>query len=208
MTRLKFKLGALVCLLIGGLWLSQVSSARADVSAQQPTGSIPTVTGSPSGPMASVNFEREIIYVWAGPGSDYPRIGILVAGQVVPALGRSQGDGLDFYVKIAYPGVTGGVGWVYAPLVSVNGSLPLVKPPPTPTPRVTPTIDPTLAAQFVIEFGPTQMPTFTQPAPLTIPTFAAGGSASAPTRVPMGFFIIGLAVIGLFGAVIAILRGR
>ena len=49
-------------------------------------------------------------------------------------------------------------------LVTISGGeLPVIVPPPTPTPRVTPTIDPTLAAQLIIEIGPTRLPTFTQP---------------------------------------------
>jgi hypothetical protein len=43
---------------------------------------------------------------------------------------------------------------------------------------------------------------------LTIPTFAAVAPVSAAEGVPMGFLIIGLGVVGLFGALISLLRGR
>ena len=54
--------------------------------------------------------------------------------------------------------------------VTDPGPLPIVEPPPSPTPQYTATIDPTLAAQFVITIQPTRLPTFTEPAPIVIPT--------------------------------------
>src|SRR5512139_1613262 len=144
------------------LWMAIASPAQAGRLAQQPTVSIPTVTSSPSGPVVTVNSDQDIINVRSGPSTDYPIVGVLVAGQQVPALGRSAGGD---WVEIVYPGVEEGVAWVYSYLVTVNQLLPIVEPPPTPTPRVTPTIDPTLAAQFVIELAPTRLPTFTPPPP-------------------------------------------
>jgi hypothetical protein len=73
---------------------------------------------------------------------------------------------------------------------------------------VTATIDPTLAAQFLVELPPTRMPTFTPAPPLVIPTFPPDQPVSTPGRVPMGLLIIGMAVVGLFGAFISFLRGR
>ena len=74
--------------------------------------------------------------VRTGPGTDYDSIGVLIAGQVVPALGRSGGGS---WIKIVYAGVADGVGWVYSPLVTLieGGDLPVVEPPPTATPWVT-----------------------------------------------------------------------
>jgi hypothetical protein len=175
------------------------------VYAQQPTVAIPTVTSSPRGPTITVNADQDQINVRSGPSTDYPIIGVLVAGQTVPALGRSVGGD---WVKISYPGVEGGVAWVYAYLVTVNGALSIVEPPPTPTPRVTPTIDPTLAAQFLVEIPPTRLPTFTAPPPLVIPTIAASQVTNGRSILPMGFIIIGMAVVGLFGIFISVLRGR
>lgn len=194
-----FSLLALVMLLV------QTRAGQADVLAQIPTVAIPTVTGTPAGAVAIVTMEQDQINVRSGPSTDYPIIGVLIAGQQVPALGRSVGGD---WVQIAYPGVTGGVAWVYAPLVTLEGSVRVVEPPPTPTPRTTPTIDPTLAAQFIIEIPPTRLPTFTPPGPLAIPTFPVTDLPGNTGRVPMGLVITGMAVIGFFGILISILRGR
>jgi uncharacterized protein YraI len=194
-----FSLLALVML------LAQTRAGQADVLAQIPTVAIPTVTGTPAGAVAIVTMEQDQINVRSGPSTDYPIIGVLIAGQQVPALGRSVGGD---WVQIAYPGVTGGVAWVYAPLVTLEGSVRVVEPPPTPTPRTTPTIDPTLAAQFIIEIPPTRLPTFTPPGPLAIPTFPVTDLPGNTGRVPMGLVITGMAVIGFFGILISILRGR
>lgn len=185
--------------------LIQVQAVQADSYHQIPTVSIPTVTGTPPGAIAIVTMEQDQINVRSGPGIDYPTVGVLIAGQQIPAMGRSIGGD---WVMIAYPGVPGGVAWVYSPLVTLEGSVPLVEPPPTPTPRTTPTIDPTLAAQFIVEIPPTRLPTFTPPGPIVIPTFPSDGLGEGTNRIPMGFVISGLAVIGLFGLLISFLRGR
>jgi uncharacterized protein YraI len=197
-----------VFLLIGVFcWLGFTSTVQHYAIAQQPTVSMPTVTSSPFGTMVTVNLDQEQINVRAGPSAvDYPIVGVLQSGQSVPALGRSVGGD---WIKIAYPTVNGGVAWVYAFLVTVSGGeLPIVEPPPTPTPRVTPTIDPTLAAQFIVEIGPTRLPTYTQPPALTIPTYTQAPALSVAGGLPMGFIIIGLAVVGLFGLMISMFRGR
>jgi len=173
--------------------------------AQQPTVDIPTVTGTPSGPIIIVYSDpEEQINVRSGPGTDYPRVGVLLNRQEVPALGRTPaGD----WVEIIYSGVEEGVAWVYAPLVRVIGDeLPIVEPPPTPTPRVTPTIDPTLASQFVVEAAATRMLTLTPPPALVIPTFPAEQITTGTAGVPIGFVIIGLAVFGVFGLILSFLR--
>jgi len=194
-------------LLLGGfLWLGLTYTVQSQAIAQQPTVSIPTVTSSPFGPMATVNQDQEQINVRAGPSQDYPIVGVLQQGERVPALGRSVGGD---WVQIAYPVVDGGVAWVYTYLVIISGGeLQIIVPPPTPTPRVTPTIDPTLAAQFIIEVGPTRLPTFTQPPPLSIPTYAEANQNPVSGGFPIGFIIIGLTVLGLFGLVISVFRGR
>ncbi len=175
--------------------------------AQQPTVAIPTVTGTPTGPIAVVYSDpEEQINVRSGPGTDYPRVGVLLNRQEVPALGRTAaGD----WVQIIYPGVDEGVAWVYSPLVRIlGGDLPIAEPPPTPTPRVTPTIDPTLASQFVVQAAATRMPTLTPPAPLVIPTFTVETTSTGTGGVPIGFVIIGLAVFGVFGFLLSFLRQR
>ncbi|HSF83090.1 MAG TPA: SH3 domain-containing protein [Anaerolineales bacterium] len=182
-----------------------VRKARAGLFFQIPTVSIPTVTGTPEGSTATVTMEQDQINIRSGPSTDYPIVGVLIAGQKVPALGRSVGGN---WVQIAYPGTSDGVAWVYSPLVTLDGILPIVEPPPTPTPRTTPTIDPTLAAQFIVEIPPTRLPTFTPPPALVIPTIQTAPTATPTGRVPMGLVIIGLGVVGLFGTLISILRGR
>lgn len=173
--------------------------------AQQPTVSVPTVTGTPPGPMATVYSNLSQVTVLSGPGPSFPAIGILVQNQSVPAYGTTVGGD---WVQIGYPGVEGGRGWVYHSFVSVDKNLPLVTPPATPTPRVTPTLDPTLAARFVAEVTPTQLATFTAPPPVVIPTFEESGSILTGGNVPVGFLIIGLAVVGIFGTFLSFLRGR
>lgn len=180
--------------------------ARTVVLAQQPTGSIPTVTGTPRGAYITVNLDQDQINVRAGPSSYfYPKIGVLLAGQQAPAIGRSPGGD---WIQIEYPGVPGSVGWVYAPLVSLSAgaNLPIVEPPPTPTPASTATIDPTLAAAFIIPETPTRLPTFTPPPPLLVPTFPVESANN--TRVPLGFLIFGFGFLGGLGAMISFLRGR
>ncbi len=176
------------------------------VAAQQPTGSIPTVTGTPMGAFITVTYPEQI-NVRSGPSSYwYPAIGVLLWQQQAPALGRSPGGD---WIQIQYPGVPGNVGWVYAPLVSLGPpgvNLGIVEPPPTPTPATTPTIDPTLAAAFLPQYTPTRMPTFTAPAPLSVPTYES--APAARTAVPMGLVITLLTLIGGFGALISFLRGR
>jgi uncharacterized protein YraI len=188
-----------------GFLLVVNSGVSASRLAQIPTVGIPTVTGTPLGATVVVRAGQDQINVRTGPSTDYPRIGVLIPGQRIPALGRTPGGD---WVQIAYPGVPGGVAWVYSFLVEVSGNLPIVEPPPTPTPLTTPTIDPTLAAQFIVDAQPTRLPTFTQPPPLVIQTYAPRETSSGTGGVPMGFIIIGLGVIGIFGTLISILRGR
>lgn len=145
------------------------------------------------------------INVRTGPGINYATVGKLLPGDRAPALGRTPGGD---WVQIAYPQGEDGKAWVYAHLVTINGTLPPVEPPATPTPLVTPTIDPTLAAQFILEVPPTRLPTFTPPPPLQIPTFAVeegGESAGSSTVV---YAMVGLGLIGVFGMLLSFLRVR
>jgi hypothetical protein len=204
MTR-QVKFILLIIIVIGLFGSSIFISGQNPAFAQQPTGSVPTVTGTPSGPIATV-VNADGANVRAGPSSVYyEKIGpSLIDGQKVPALGRSPGGD---WIQIYYLGVPGNVGWVYAPLVVLSpGYLPIIEPPPTSTPRVTQVIDPTLIAAFAATGNPTPLPTFTPPPPLVIPTYVA--SDSSISKIPMGLVIFGLAFIGLFGAVISFLRRR
>jgi hypothetical protein len=182
-------------------------NANANDLRQQPTPSIATVTSTPSGPIARAVTDQDQINVRSGPSVDYALIGVLLPGQQVPVIGRTPGGD---WVQVSYPGVPGNVGWVFTSLLVIppNSGLPIIEPPPTPTPQMTPTIDPTLAAQFIVEVPATRLPTFTPPPDLIIPTFVPADNGSPVGGIPMGLPIIILGVIGLFGALIAILRGR
>jgi hypothetical protein len=198
------KKGLCFFLVLGFASLLWLAPAWSPAAAQQPTGNIPTVTGTASGPFITVT-NPDGANVRAGPSSfDYPLIGFLVPGETAPALGRSPAKE---WIMITYLGAPGGVGWVYAPLVKLSpGFLPILEPPPTATPRTTPTINPTFAAAFQVETTPTRLPTFTPPPPLATLNFEpAAGTGSG---VPMGFVILGLALVGILGAVISLLRGR
>jgi len=186
--------------------LVYLSPMRITAIAQQPTGSVPTVTGTAAGPFIKVTYEEQI-NVRAGPvfsGLSYPVVGVLLPGETAPALGRTAGGE---WIKIFYAGIPGNSGWVYAALVDLSpGFLPIIEPPPTQTPQTTPTIDPTLAAAFAIPLTPTHLPTFTPPAPLQVPTFTPAPAGVA--GVPMGLVITLLLLIGIFAALVAFLRGR
>jgi Bacterial SH3 domain len=185
--------------------IAPVSLAKEN--AQLPTVAIPTVTGTPLGAFVTVkrDINQDSINVRAGPNSKYDMIGLLIIGQQAPALGRTPGGD---WIQISYPGVPGGVGWVFSPLVDLIGNIPVVEPPPTPTPRMTPTIDPVLASQFIREIPPTRLPTFTPPPPLTLPTYDTGSTNSRLEGFPVGIIIIGMAVIGILGLGISFLSGR
>ena len=149
--------------------------------------------------------ENPDINVRAGPGVDYERIGTLLAGQQVPALGRSAGGD---WVQISFPEGPQGLGWVYTYLVEVNGDLPVVIPPATPTPFTTPTIDPTLAAQFIIEPSPTALPTFTPPPPLVIPTIEAQDAPRNQASMPLVYIMLVIGALGLFSLLVSFIRFR
>lgn len=183
-------------------------SAPLKVAAQQATGSVPTVTGTPLGAYIQVTYEDQI-NVRAGPSQyNYSVIGVLLPGQTAAAIGRSPGDS---WIQISYPGVENGVGWVFSAYVKLVATepLPIVEPPPTPVPLTTPTINPVVADAFRTPIAPTRIPTFTPPGPLQVPTYTSSveqETLSGP--VPMGLIIVLLGLIGGFGAFISFLRGR
>ena len=174
----KVKFIVFLILIFGGIVLAFYSPSQSFVHAQQPTGSIPTVTGTPSGAIVALyldeNHPQESVY--SGPSIYlYPAIGVLLAGQEVPAYGYSEDKN---WIQIYYPGVPNSVAWVYAPYVKIVkiGELPVLNAPPTPTPASTPiiNINPTLVAAFITPVVSTRVPTFTPPAPLIVPTFVGG----------------------------------
>jgi hypothetical protein len=191
-----------------GMVLALYLPSRSPALAQQPTGSIPTVTGTPSGTIVSVYSDLAQIDVYSGPSQYlYPAIGLLLAGEEVPAYGYSEDK---TYIEIYYPGVVNSVAWVYAPYVKIIkiGPLPLLPSPPTPTPASTNVADinPTLLAAYSSPAVSTRLPTFTPPVPLVVATFS--DSSSIVSRMPLGLLILGFGFVGALGALISFLRGR
>jgi hypothetical protein len=172
---------------------------------QPPTGTIATVTGTPTGPVIVVPDQ---VNVRTGPSTEYELIGVLIAGQTAPAIGRTTGGD---WIQISYAGVPNNIAWVYSPFVVLDppgAFLPIVEPPATATPRVTPTIDPTLAAQFNLsDITATRLPTFTAAPPIVQPTIAPP-EPNTGTGIPPILTIAGLVLIGTFGILIAVLRGN
>jgi len=191
-------------LLVG---FSMINPAEAEPVAQLPTVAMPTVTSTPRGPYVVVNAltaNDTQINVRAGPSALTEKVGVLLVGQEANAIGV-YGD----WVQIEYPGVPGGTAWIYGNYVTVfGGDLPLVEPPATSTPNTTRTVDPTLAAQFLTTPQATRLATFTEPAPLDVPTYTMETGSSGVVGVPMGLIIIGLGTLGIFLGVIALISGR
>ena len=195
----------LVSLFIIGLIMLPVFSAQAEALNQIPTVNIATVTSTSSGVTVLVRSDQTQVNVRSGPGRDFPKVGVLLTGQTASAKGRSVGGD---WILIDYPGVPGGLAWVYSFYVDLSpGDLQVVEPPPTPTPLVTNTIDPTLAAQFVVTIAPTSLATFTAPAPLAIPTFQADNTGVSG-KIPLGLAIIILGSIGILLGIFSFTRGR
>lgn len=111
--------------------------------------------------------------VRSGPGTDYPIITGLAAGEAAAINGQNTG-GDWWQVALA----NGSTGWVYAPLVEVQGSTANVAVveavPPPPTPTATPLAEP-------------QPVTITEPAPTAAeppPTTAEQPGDPSPTAPP------------------------
>ena len=194
----------------GVVLLGLITPNISHVLAQQPTGAIPTVTGTPIGPLVRVDPSiKTQIKIYAGPSSlgEYPAIGVLLADETAPALARARGK--PDWIEIYYPGVPGSVGWVWANyLLDLRTDLTVIDPPATPTPLATPTINPTLVAAFIGQQTSTRLPTFTPPPPIDLPKFTDNNSNSKVTNVPTGLLILSLALFGFFGVVLSYLRGR
>lgn len=114
---------------LGLMLLGLFDPGKAPVLAQQPTGSVATVTGTPEGPVIKVDpsIPGGLIRVYAGPSSfDYPSIGLLLVNETAPAIGRA--DGREDWILIRYPGVRNAIGWVYGPYVKLSpGALLLLE---------------------------------------------------------------------------------
>ena len=175
--------------------------AAASVHAQAV--STPTVTGNY---ITNTYTTEPFVNVRAGPSSVYygNPIGQLPVGATAPALAVTSGHD---WIEISFPSGPNGVGWVYAPYVTLTGAPPIIEPPPTFTPITVSTIDPAMIATFSLKPTETRLPTFTPPAPLAIPTFS-DVPLEASSHFPFGTVIIGLGVVGILGFVISMVSRR
>lgn len=178
------------------------------VHAQQPTGSVPTVTGTPTGPMAKViayKAESDGINIRSGPSVNYEIIGKMWLDLNLPVIGKSPGGD---WLLVKDPVLPGGQGWIFSFNVDLTpGEIPIAEVPPTPMPKATLQIDPTLAAQFVTTPLATKLPTFTPSAPLAIPTFEVFDSQSF-AGIPVGLIILVLVGLGLLMALFSYFSAR
>ncbi len=198
---------AIISVSVGFLFLTTFGNINT-VFAQQATGSVPTVTGTPKGPMASIKpgITENFVNVRSGPSSvQFDIIGIIYIGETVPVKGKSIGGD---WLLIEYPGVVNGEGWIWALYMDVTpGEIPLVEMPPSPQPKVTFTIDPTMASQFITTPLATRLPTFTPPANLVIPTYE-NTKTQIFAGVPIGFIIIILLGIGIISSLFTYFQSR
>ncbi len=207
MNRIKLTFSILAILLVFSYFLTGKNQSINLASAQQPTGSVPTVTGTPKGPMASlkIGLTEDHANVRSGPSVLYDAIGIITTGQSVPVLGKSIGGD---WLLIEYPGVAGGKGWVWALYMDLTpGEIPIVEMPPSPQPKATFTIDPTMASQFISTPLTTRLPTYTQPPALVIPTYTTD-SPQKFAGIPIGFIIIVLFGLGILISLFAYFQSR
>ncbi|MBE7553877.1 MAG: FHA domain-containing protein [Anaerolineales bacterium] len=98
------------------------------------------------------------VNVRGGPGTNYPILGLLRAGQVAPVVGRSADGG---WWQILFPPNTGGTGWVAGNFVQTNaaaGAVPVVAAPPSPpTPAPPPTNTPPPSAEISFTADSTEL---------------------------------------------------
>jgi serine/threonine protein kinase len=169
----------------------------------------PTATETPT-PATPVASTRRQLSVRQGPGSQYPPLTSLSAGDTVDILGISE-DGAWFQIQLQ----DGQLGWLPAnsPLITTAGNiydLPLAEPPTvtptftltpsdTPTNTKTPTNTPTATATKVVT--PSATPTLTSTPTLTrtpTPTKTSTPSAT-PTPVEVKATVAGNKPINIRG---------
>lgn len=165
----------------------------------------PTATLHPEMVSVTVTY-GEPINVRGGPNSVYyPVVGTLPVGAVVPAVGRSLAGE---WVKIVFPEANdgSGVGWVYAPLVTISpGFLPIVEPPPTAAPALVPTLNPVFVLSLLPQPTATRPATFTAPASITtVPVYE--NPINGDRGLTPGAVVVILGGLGLVGLFIASFR--
>jgi hypothetical protein len=183
--------------------LGLVLALPAAVSVNAQAVSTPTLSGNY---ITNTYTTEPFVNVRAGPSSVYygNSIGELPVGATAAALAVTSGHD---WIEISFPSGPNGVGWVYAPYVTLKGAPPIIEPPPTFTPITVSTLDPSMIATFSLKPTETRLPTFTPPAPLSIPTFSDAPVETAP-HFPFGMVIIGLGIVGILGFAISMVSRR
>lgn len=127
--------------------------AQNEALPEEPTAAAvePTATPVPAEPTATpVPTEAPVtitvlqnMNVRSGPGTNYPVIGAGSPGESTRVLGRNSDS---TWLQVEYP-VADGLGWIYGPLVQVNGdpeTVAIASAPPPPPPTNTPIPPPTV----------------------------------------------------------------
>jgi TolB protein len=133
-------------------------STEAKMEAEKPTSTLPpptatptlesTATPTPAPTATPAALKAEVVArglnVRSGPGTDYPKLGHLKAGQEVEVIGQDPATG---WLQIVYSEAASGKGWISgkAAYVRLEGSLEAVPvvavsepPPPSPSPSPSP----------------------------------------------------------------------
>jgi hypothetical protein len=128
----------LLAMLFGWNILVFAPVAKSSAPIKQVQTPIATVTGTPEGPTILVPDQ---VNVRTCPSVNCDLVGVLIAGQEAPAIGRSKGGE---WIQIVYQGVPGNVAWVYAPFVVLEAGQSLLQMPTfTPAaPVIQPTFEP------------------------------------------------------------------
>ena len=163
---------AIVALLVFIATGFAAAPARAETDTPTPGPSVtPTFvpTATVGGPYVYV---PEKVNVRTGPATYFDQVGVLVAGQMAPALGRTE---VGEWIQVEYPGAPGSQAWIYAALVTVRDAelmdLAVVVPPPTPTLSISTTLIYDTESGGPATAAATRLPTFPPAPPIVIPTF-------------------------------------
>jgi hypothetical protein len=100
-----------------------------------------TPTDTPTPEVAHVAIVQNM-NVRGGPGTNYNIIGAATAGEVFKILGKNDDS---TWFQIEFPAAADGLGWIFGPLVQVNGDtgpIAIAQAPPPPPPPPTPTPEP------------------------------------------------------------------
>jgi hypothetical protein len=130
-----------------------VASVEPTATPTQVVTPTPTATRQPERPTATAITDLNIR---AGPGTGYPVLGVLRAGQTAQVTGISADGG---WWQIQFSGTAAGHGWLSARYVTAQNTkgVPVVQAPPlpatpTPTPTPTPTATPVVISDWRGEY--------------------------------------------------------